>query len=453
MNPSRFHSVLLEEESCKGCTICVTTCPVQAIRVRDGKACILQERCIDCGECIRRCPNQAKKARSDNFTEFQRNLPREDFFQYRVALPAPSLYGQVPSKYTIKEIHEALLSMGFNYVFPVAAATPGITAATRFILDSRESLRLGNPVISASCPTIIKFISIRFPTLLKNISPVIAPAELAAKLAVRKIEDTEGRKIPREKIGLYFISPCPGKITETLSPMSGNKPIVDGVFSMKDIHLQLLSALKKNAAGGAEKTETSGERESGQTRIFQDEIAWGRAGGEAEAAVSGKRYSRISVDGLIQCEKILESVEDGKLENIDFLELTACPGGCTGGVLAVENPAIAEYTIRSRESEMESTPEDLGDTQFHSEKPVRKEEIEPRPALLLDTNFQKAAAMMEEMEEIHSQLPGLDCGCCGAPNCMALAEDIVRGTAKKTDCIIILKEQYKELLENGRGKE
>ena len=43
------------------------------------------------------------------------------------------------------------------------------------------------------------------------------------------------------------------------------------------------------------------------------------------------------------------------------------------------------------------------------------------------------------MEEINKGLPGLDCGSCGAPTCRAMAEDIVRGKAKETDCIHKLK--------------
>ena len=82
-----FHSVRLDEEKCMGCTNCIKRCPTQAIRVRSGKAHIISERCIDCGECIRVCPHHAKYSHRDS-------MNRIIEFKYRVALPAPSLYGQ-----------------------------------------------------------------------------------------------------------------------------------------------------------------------------------------------------------------------------------------------------------------------------------------------------------------------------------------------------------------------
>lgn len=443
---SRFHSVLLEEDSCKGCTICVTGCPVQAIRVRDGKARILQEKCIDCGECIRRCPNHAKKAAPDNFAAFRLQIQEGSAPRNRIVLPAPSLYGQVGDGYSIGEIHRALLSLGFTAVFPVAAATAGITAATAFLLAKTGEDALPRPVISASCPTVIKFIRTRFPTLLKNVSPVIPPVNLAAKLAYKTLCASAGTEISRKDTGLYFLSPCPGKITETLSPMDGDVPVVDGVFSLKDIHLPLLAALRELRKSAALPPDQS-FADSGQ--VFREEIAWGRAGGEAEAAAAMHNCKRIAVDGIARCEKILEAVEDGKLDGVDFLELTACPGGCVGGVLTIENPSIAEFRLRAKEEAERNTPEKTGAEQFAQERPMRQTEIEARPALLLDPDFKKAAAMMEQIEEIAAGLPGLDCGCCGAPNCRALAEDIVRGNAEQTDCIVILKEQYRSLLENG----
>ena len=45
------HSVTLDKNKCKGCTACLKRCPTEAIRIRDGKAKILQDLCIDCGEC------------------------------------------------------------------------------------------------------------------------------------------------------------------------------------------------------------------------------------------------------------------------------------------------------------------------------------------------------------------------------------------------------------------
>ena len=53
------------EDKCKGCVNCIKRCPTEAIRVRDGKAHIIEARCIDCGECVRICPNQAKTVIAD----------------------------------------------------------------------------------------------------------------------------------------------------------------------------------------------------------------------------------------------------------------------------------------------------------------------------------------------------------------------------------------------------
>jgi len=63
----------------------------------------------------------------------------------------------------------------------------------------------------------------------------------------------------------------------------------------------------------------------------------------------------------------------------------------------------------------------------------------------LDNDMVKAMKKLEVMEQINNELPGLDCGACGAPSCRALAEDIVRGNANETDCIFKLREKVRNL--------
>ena len=55
---------------------------------------------------------------------------------------------------------------------------------------------------------------------------------------------------------------------------------------------------------------------------------------------------------------------------------------------------------------------------------------------------------MEELERIYEQLPQIDCGSCGAPNCRALAEDIVRNNANIEDCIFMLRKKVREMAED-----
>lgn len=433
----RYHSVILDEETCRGCTICVTSCPAEAIRVQGGKARILAERCIDCGECIRRCPHHAKKALSENLSDILN--PQAADGEFRIALPAPSLYGQFPARYGVRDIHRALLALGFDAVFPVTAVTDDIARATRAVIEGGAIQR---PLISSSCPTIIKYIQIRFPTLLEHIEPVIAPMELAGRRArERYASGAESGKVPVT----VFISPCPGKITEAIAPISGVPSSIDRVVAMKDIHLALIQVLSHPVP---DKTPDNADMRA-------MEIAWGRAGGEAEATVGTSAIRSLAVDGLDQCTKILEHVEDGNLGDVDFLELMACPSGCAGGALTVNNPVLCRHIINLREQEearrtRETAPEardrvtETADPDAFMVKPYPA-----RPALRLDADYRKAVRMLEEMERIRDELPGLDCGCCGAPNCRALAEDIVRGRAELADCVIILKEQYRELLDQG----
>ncbi len=412
-----WHSVTLERDLCKGCTNCLKQCPTQAIRVQGGKAKILKERCIDCGECIRVCPYHAKRAVVDNFEQLQN-------YKYTVALVAPAFYGQFSKTEDCNLILSSLLLLGFDHVYDVAKAAQEISKMTRKLLVDGKILK---PAISSACPAVRRLIEVRFPSLIEHIIPLRAPMELAAESALHEAMEKTGLK--EEEIGIFFISPCAAKATAVKTADIENRSYVSGVLSLKDIYLRL--AQRISSISDVKELSCAGSVG----------MLWATSGGEAEATEAERK---IAVDGIHNVINVLEDMEDEKLLDIDYVEVLACPGGCVGGPLAAENNFVAKARIermsKTRPREMGSIPDSI--TRGWQKAP------EYRPVMKLDEDFGTAVQMAKDIDEIAERLRGLDCGSCGSPSCKALAEDIVRGYAKETDCIFVMRERLSELLQH-----
>lgn len=421
MKQQYFHSVTLDTTRCKGCTNCIKYCPTEAIRVRSGKAVIIKERCIDCGVCIRVCPYHAKKAVTDPLDIIKK-------YSYKIALPAPTLYGQFGPGYSRERIVLALKQYGFDYVFEVARAAEIVTNATERYMSNKD---IKKPVISSACPAVVRFIQIRFPNLIDNLLRIESPMEVAAALSKKEVNEKYG--IPLEDIGVFFISPCAAKVTSVKEPYENRKSNVDGVLSIKDMFLPILDIMKKQDAITEEPFSLS-------SAIG---VSWAGTGGESSAINDGRR---IAVHGIQNVNDILEEAVQGNLDNIDFLEVLACPEGCLGGPLTVENPFIAKVNLNN---EIEKIKKNQAHNVLKKHENVDglewKSTVEYRPILKLDDDMMKALEKMNKIDAITEGLYGLDCGACGAPSCRALAEDIVRGNAKETDCIFKLKEKVNSI--------
>lgn len=409
---SYFHSVILREDLCIGCTNCIKRCPTEAIRVRNGKARIIESRCIDCGECIRLCPEYAKDSVSDSLDEIKS-------FKYKIALPAPSLYAQFTEENPGKVL-SALKNLGFDEIFEVSKAADIVSSYTKKVVANSEI----SPLISSSCPVIVRLIQVRFPNLINHILPIESPVEIAASIA--KAEACKHLKLKPSDIGTFFIAPCPAKVTSVKNPIGSKVSSIDGVISFKEIHpfiVRGLSSVKKPMS-----FYLSGKG-----------IGWARAGGETHS-LGISDY--ISVDGIENVIRILDDIEDGRLTGIRFAELLSCTNGCVGGVLAIENPFIARNRIRRLAEKftdiIPSENFEILDCDIFIE-----EEITPRKMNLFGDDFAIAMEKMSRVIEIRSKLPSLDCGACGSPSCQAMAEDIVLGQTTIDDCMVLFKEKFK----------
>lgn len=417
-----WHSVTLDRDLCRGCTNCLKQCPTQAIRIQNGKAKILKERCIDCGECIRVCPYHAKKAVTDSFDIL-------DKYKHTVALVAPAFLGQFSRTEDCNLILTSLLHIGFDDVFEVARGAEEITKATRELLKSGELLK---PTMSSACPTVCRLIAVRFPNLINHIVPLRSPMELSAEAARNEAVAKTGLK--PEEIGIIFISPCAAKATAVKDGLTVSKSQVDGVISIKDVYLRL--AQKMGKIKEIEKLSKSGRLGT----------LWATSGGEAAAAGAERR---ISVDGIHNVIKVLEDIEDDKLNDIEYVEALACPGGCVGGPLTAENNFVACSRIKRICEGMEVDGGNI------TGEIARGWDSAPvyRPIMELDKDLSKAMEMSMKIEELTDKLPGLDCGSCGSPSCRALAEDIVRGYANEKDCIFVTREMLHELLQHAKQRD
>lgn len=403
------HSVILEESRCIGCTNCIKSCPTEAIRVRNGKARIINDRCIDCGLCIQICPHHAKNSLSDAIDSMKD-------YPYKIALPSPTLISQFDSSITPSQILAALQMTGFDAVFEVTRGADIITHYTQQLLKYSPI----RPLISSNCPAIVRLIQIRFPSLIDHILPIESPMEIAANLA--RGEAIEKTGLSPEDIGVFYISPCPAKVTSVRSPLGISKSAVDRVLSIQTLY----SCIQKNLKN---LTTENPFYDSGKA------IGWAKVGGESYA-LGIKNY--LSVDGIENVIKILDAIENERISGIEFLECMACTNGCVGGCLTIENSFIAKRRVRSLSEENIHKHYPLSTENFQQFLHTKK--IFPRNVHKLDENIIEALKKMEQLDAIYEILPSLDCGACGSPNCRALAEDIVLGHVDIEECIVRLKE-------------
>ena len=404
-----LHTVTLDYDKCKGCIACMKRCPTEAIRVRNGKAKVYYDRCIGCGECVRMCPHQAKLPAYD---------PLECIFnyKYRIAVPAPSLFGQFNNLDDVDLVLNALLELGFDDVFEVARGAELISEETRNLM--REG-KLKKPIISSACPAVLELIMMRYHSLLSHVIDLVAPADVALRLAREKAEK-EG--IPPEDIGVFFISPCPAKVFALKTGIGLKRPPADGVLSIGELYFKLLGVMNRLKGKPLKKLSKTG--------ILG--VRWAASGGES-LGIYQNRY--LAADGMENINNVLKAMEDGSLNYIDFVELNACAGGCVGGVLNIENPFVAKARIRSLRRNLQLARNNVAET----DKPLSYFRWEVAPEIKdvyrLDEDRMLALEKMKAIDAITKSLPNLDCGSCGAPSCRAFAEDVVNGEIDRKACV------------------
>ena len=297
----------------------------------------------------------------------------------------------------------------------------------RYIRQADEKMR---PFISTACPVVVRLVSMRFPSLRSKLLPITPPIEVAGKLAKERAL-RQHPELSEDDIRTVFISPCPAKVSWVKNTPADKERYIDYIVSMSDIYFRVLSKMRRDRV-----PET--ESESGVVGI-----SWASSGGEASALMN-ERY--LAADGIENVIRVLDEIETGHFPDLEFVELNACPGGCVGGVMTVENPFIARVrlqTLRRYLPIMRNYLTDSPDSEI-PESMLATKPGEYSSAELLNADRSKSFRMMLQIAKVKQMLPGLDCGSCGAPTCNAFAEDVVKGEAQMEDCVIRMRALLKK---------
>jgi len=415
------HSIKISKEACQGCVNCIRVCPTEAIRVVDGEISIIAELCIDCGECLRSCGRKALGIDEDDWNRIKESS--------RAAIVADPVFFLQFSHYGRPELLEyALESLDLRVLMDEMEDAFDLSAyATAQMINHAPKQSL--PLISVYCPAVLRMIQSRFPELLSKVIRVDTPLEMAADL---------WRMRTNSAAPLTLLAPCPAKITMVHEPQGRERSHIDYGVTVRRVARSIMAA-------GDVTIGREGEIKTRNNRW----ISWARRGGESRhvQAFSDRKLTILAVSGMRNTLDVLQELELGRLRGVDFIECRVCDTGCVGGVGTADSRFLAnlrmgnivtDWAITTKELER---AEELYAMDFWS---ITKE-FSPRPRPPLSDNVADAMVKLQQMKEIYSGLPHIDCSSCGRPSCQAMAEEIVRGHGAVTDCIFKLRDRIAEL--------
>lgn len=417
-NSEFYHALTILTNVCIGCSHCMRACPTEALRVINGKAKLISNRCIDCGECYRVCPTHAITVQQDDFSKIYS-------YKHRIALIPSVLLGQFSKEISHDEVALALINLGFTSIVEVEDSVEYLIKQLNTYISSASE----KPVISSFCPAIVRLVQVKFPSLAASIALVRPPLDLTASyIKTNLIADG----VPESEIGIFYITPCAAKIVAVRRPEGEEKSQIDGVINMDFIYNQILREVKKGLPQGGEQMPVSD--------LSPRSYSWALTNGEA-SCIDGHC---LAIDGIWNVIEFLEKVENDEISDVDYLELRACDESCAGGILAPGNRFLAAELIRKNSGSVS-----VWSINKTSEKVARYDSaisgrtalspLQPRSMLKLDEDMVKAMLKMKRVNQLMCFLPGIDCGVCGAPSCLSLAEDVAQGSASVSQCVFLQK--------------
>jgi iron-only hydrogenase group A len=343
--------------------------------------------CINCGQCITICPTGAL-TEQNQIKEVIDALHDPEKIVVVQHAPAVSVtlgeeFGMAPGGDVIGAMTAALRRLGFDRVFDT-----GFTADLTIMEEGSELVhRLIHggrlPMLSSCSPGWIKFVETQYPDFIDNLSTCKSPQQMMGAIIKSYFAQREGLNPSR----IYSVSvmPCTAKKFEAGRPEMRRDGLadVDAVLTTRELARMIRMCGLDLADMPSDTADTPFGERTTAGKLF------GASGGVMEAAIrtahylvtgrelgdldvqavrglDGVKEARVKIDnielgvavasGLGNACRLLDQIRAGR-NDLHFIEVMTCPGGCIGGggqpiaanAAAVRSRMQSLYTIDSQE--------------------------------------------------------------------------------------------------------
>ncbi len=368
-------AIIRDQAKCILCGKCVRTCEevlsVSAIDfVNRGSKTIIApafeegmniSSCINCGQCVMVCPTGALREKSA-LKEVTDALADPEKFV--VVQHAPAISVSIAEEFGARAgldvdglLVNALRRLGFDRVFDTSfsADLTIMEEASELVQRISEGGKL--PMMTSCSPGWIKFVEAFYPQFISNLSTCKSPQQMLGAILKNYYAQKEG--IDPSKIFSVAIMPCTAKKFEAQRPElshDGN-PDIDAVLTTRELGRLIKmfgigynSLIAEQADLPFGKRSSAGKLFGGTGGVMEAALRTAHymiTGREAEARVAdslrgleGVKEAKVKIgdldlgvavaNGISNARKLLDEIENGR-DDIHFIEVMTCPGGCIAG--------------------------------------------------------------------------------------------------------------------------
>ena len=369
-------SIQFDMERCVGCQNCVKAC--KNIAGQDILECekkkiahtasgkwLADSRCISCGQCTLACGTKAitEKFDIDELKEILQNKEKNGKiltcqFAPAIRINTAEALGVKPGEISTGKIITALKQLGFDYVFDT-----NFGADLTIVEEATELLHRINdpeavfPMFTSCCPAWVNYIEVSRPDLIPNLSSCRSPLSMLGSV----VKNIFPKKIGVDRSKIYHVAfmPCTAKKDEIRRPqLNGETDLVitsrELAQLIKDSNIDFKNLpdtepdtiYSEYTGGGAIFCATGGVMEAAVRSAYKfitgrdmNPIQLNEVRGvdngikTATVDINGFKLNLAVAHGIKNAMDLLAKIKEKApgFENIHFLEVMACPGGCAMG--------------------------------------------------------------------------------------------------------------------------